>query len=237
MKNYWKAEAEDFINMKIELISVIEIEIYIEEIPFPQSGPYWEFADEWEEYHLLTNAKAGFSNHLKPYSKGSSFYRISDISDADLLRVIQKEIDRQKDEDHPEIVELACPLTGGFVLRINGADIYYPQCCGDLSAIECWNDLLADEDSYFYMGHPSPKIIKTEKTVIFDFLNSEIQEHYTPPVKEDQIEIDKDALRIALEKVNQVINNFAKRLVKINEIQNLNIPGIDRILVYGKNDH
>ncbi|WP_294252273.1 hypothetical protein [uncultured Chryseobacterium sp.] len=223
--------------MKIELISVIEIENYIEEIPFPQSGPYWEFADEWEEYHLLTNAKAGFSKDLKPYSTGSSFYRISDISDADLLRVIQKEIDRQKDDDNSEIVELACPLMGGFVLNINESDIYYPQCCGDLSAIECWNDLLADGDSYFYMGHPSPRIIKTEKTILLDFLNSEIQEHYVPPIKEDQIEIDTDALRIALEKVNQELHHFVERLVKINETQNLNILGMERILVYGRNDY
>lgn len=86
------------------------------------------------------------------------------------------------------------------------------------------------------MGHPSPRIIKTERTILLDFLNSEIQEHYAPPVKEDQIEIDKDALRIALEKVDQELHHFAERLVKINETQNLNIPGIDRTLVYGKND-
>lgn len=222
--------------MKIKLIPVIEIENYIEEIPFPPSGPYWEFADEWEDYHLSTNLQAGFSNNLKSYSKGCSFYRITEIPDSDLLKVVQKEIDRQKDDDHPEIVELACPLTGGLILNIDDVDLYYPQCCGDLSAIRDWNNLLSDKDSYFYMGHPSPRIIKTERTILLDFLNSEIQEHYTPPVKEDQIEIDKDALRIALEKVNQELHHFAERLVKINETQNLNIPGIDRTLVYGKND-
>lgn len=217
--------------MKIELIPVIEIQNYNEVIPMPPSGPYWEFADEWEDYRLSTNVQAGFSNNLKSYSKGCSFYRTSEIPDSDLLKVVQKEIDRQKDDDHPEIVELACPLIGGFILNINGADIYYPQCCGDLSSIECWNDLLSDEYSYFYMGHPSPGIIKTEKTIIFDFLNSEIQENYAPPVQKDHVELDKDVLRTALEKTNRELEHFAERLVTITKAHQLNIPGIDSILV------
>jgi len=222
--------------MKIELIPVIEIQNYNEVIPMPPSGPYWEFADEWEDYRLSTNVQAGFSRDLKSYSKGSSFYRINEIPDSDLLKVVQKEIDRQKDDDHPEIVELACPLTGGLILNIDDVDLYYPQCCGDLSAIRDWNNLLSDEYSYFYMGHPSPGIIKTEKTVIFDFLNSEIQENYVPPVEKDHVELDKDALRTALEKTNQELKHFAERLVTITKAHKLNIPGIDRILVYGRND-
>ncbi|WP_210149856.1 hypothetical protein [Chryseobacterium scophthalmum] len=92
--------------MIIELIPVIEITNYDNDIPLPLNGPYWEYSEDWENYHIQTNVKAGYSKDLKSYSKGSSLYQINEISDADLLKLIQKEIDVQQSEDNLGIEEL-----------------------------------------------------------------------------------------------------------------------------------
>lgn len=226
------AKAEDFINMKIKLIPVIEVTNYSQELAMPPSGPYWEFPDEWEDYHITTNIMAGFSKELKPYSKGSSFYRISEISDDDLLKIIHKEIEIQQTEENRGIDDLACSLDGGYILKINNVDKYFPQCCGKLKDIIEWEDLF-DDTPNFYMGHPSPRIVKSENKIVFDFLNSEIQDGYAPPVLEDSIAIDEELLKIAIENAKNELHKFAQQLIKINESKNLNIPSIDKILIYG----
>lgn len=96
-----------------------------------------------------------------------------------------------------------------------------------------WNNLLDNEDYNFYMGHPSPRIKKTENTVTFDFLNSEIQENYAPPVLEDEITVDKQDLSNAIQETKKELKVFAERLIRLNESENLNIPNIENILVYG----
>ncbi|WP_449399248.1 hypothetical protein [Chryseobacterium wanjuense] len=83
------------------------------------------------------------------------------------------------------------------------------------------------------MGHPSPKIEKYENKIVFDFLNSEIQDGYVPPVLEDLIEIDEESLKIAVEDARNELNNFAQQLIKINKFENLNIIEIDKILIFG----
>ncbi len=218
--------------MKIELIPVIEITNYDQSAVMPTSGPYWKFPDEWEDYHVKTNMQAGFSENLKPYFKGSSFYRISEISDSDVLKIIKKEIDIQQEDENPGIGDLVCPLAGGYILKIDHADKYFPQCCGDLKDITGWEDLFGN-DPRFYMGHPSPRIKKTENTVVFDFLNSEIQENYSPPILEDSIAVDEKLLKIAVENAKAELHNFAQQLIKINELENLQILDIDKILIYG----
>lgn len=83
----------------MELIPVVEITNYDNEIPLPSEGPYWEFIQDWENYRIQTNLEAGFSKELKSYSKGSSLYRVNEISDEDLLKLIQKEINFEDDDD------------------------------------------------------------------------------------------------------------------------------------------
>ncbi|WBV56161.1 hypothetical protein PFY10_18335 [Chryseobacterium daecheongense] len=78
--------------MKVELIPVIEITNYDQDIPTPSIRSILEYADEWENYHISINLSAGYTKQLKPYFKGSSFYKISEISDADLLKIIKKKL-------------------------------------------------------------------------------------------------------------------------------------------------
>ncbi|MCD1118162.1 hypothetical protein [Chryseobacterium turcicum] len=219
--------------MKIELIPVIEINNYEQDVPMPPHGPYWKFPIDWENYRVQANLEAGFSKSLKPYSKGTSLYQINDISNADLLKVIHKEIKTQQTEENLGIEDLVLPFYGGYILKIEGIDKYFPQCCSDLGDITEWNDLLDNEDYNFYMGHPSPRIEKFQNTIIFDFLNSEIQENYSPPILEDQIAVDKNELANAIEDAKKELKIFAEKLILINESENLNIPNIENILIYG----
>lgn len=219
--------------MKIELIPVIEINNYDQDVPMPPQGPSWEFPNEWEKYFLTANLEAGFSKDLKPYSKGSSLYQINDISSSDLLKIIQTKIDIEESDDELTLEDLVSPFNGGYILKIDGNNKYFPQCCSDLGDITEWDDLLDDEDHNFYMGHPSPRIEKSENTIIFDFLNSEIQDNYTPPVLEDQIIVDKNELANTIEGAKKELKIFAEKLIQINESENLNIPNIEKLLIYG----
>jgi len=83
------------------------------------------------------------------------------------------------------------------------------------------------------MGHPSPRIKKVGNKIIFDFLNSELQDPYAPPVLEDQLEVGEEALKIAIEDAKKEIDTFANKLIRINKTEKLNITEIDKILIYG----
>ncbi|GAA5098558.1 hypothetical protein GCM10023210_34850 [Chryseobacterium ginsengisoli] len=232
-ENLLEGKAEDFINMKIELIPVIEITNYDQDIPMPPSGPHWEFPDEWENYHISASLKVGFSESFTPYFKSSSLYRLSEISDEDLLKIIEREISELETDEDFEIEDLLSPLDGGYILKIDDVDKYFPQCCTDLSDIKDWENLLDNDEPHFYIGHPYPKVEKSGNKIVFDFLNSPIKENYAPPVFEDRIEVDKESLKIAIESAKNELHCFAQQLIKINISQNLNIPAIDKILIYG----
>ncbi|WP_336734915.1 hypothetical protein [Chryseobacterium sp. VD8] len=222
--------------MKIELIPVIEVSNYDEDLEMP-SGSYLEFPDEWERYNISANVKAGFSESFRAYFKSSFFYRITEISDADLLKIIHREIEIQQTEENRGIDDLACSMSGGYILKINDVDTYFPQCCGRLKHITEWEDLVSDEgNSCFYTGHPSPKVEIQQHKITFDFLHSMPPESYAYPVSEDQIEVDKESLKTAVDNAKKELQYFSQQLIRINKKENLNIPEIDKIFIYGIDD-
>jgi hypothetical protein len=219
--------------MSISLIPVIDISNFQEDIPSPNEGPYWECADDWEHYHLQCNKKAGFSAEFVPYAKGSSFYKIDTITDNDLLLAIMQEIKAQEsDEEDDE--KIGCPFDGGYILQVEGIDKYFPQCCGNLSDIAQWENVIQGNVAFFFCGHPSPAVTVVENIIRFDFGNTEIKEPFAPPVKENLIEIEKTELAEAINELKQELNTFRKRLLKINSEAGLNIPNIDNWLIWGK---
>jgi len=217
--------------MKVELIPVIEITNY-DYGKTPDNGPYWEYPEDWDNYHRKSNIEAGFSENLKPNHKGSSLYNISELSDHDLLKAIQKEIIIQQMDEEQGVDDVNCAFYGGYVLRIDGVDIYYPQCCGDLAGIKEWAGLLEDTQ-FFYPGHPFPKVSAADGNLIFDFVNIEIQENFAPPVPVECLVISKEDLRVALKRAKEELDTFASRLIKINNSENIGIAEIDKKLIYG----
>ncbi len=220
--------------MNVALIPLIEIFHSHPEITPPASGPFWEYTDEWEQYNRANNIRAGLSDNLKPYLKGSSLYNIDGITDSDLLKLIQKEIEVQQTEENSGIEDLVCSFSGGYVLRIDHFDKYFPQCCGDLADLEAWESLVHGAHPFFYPGHPYPRVTATGDKLRFDFANTTSGEHFAPPVPDEVIDIDKSALQKAIAETKSLLQRFAERLKTINKTAQLNIPDIDKRLIWGK---
>lgn len=216
--------------MKVELVPVIEIGYNNQGVPSPDKYPYWEFPVLWDKYHSDTFKKAGFIDDLRPYLAGSSFYRLSEITDDNLNKLM---IDHTKDlrEGKYERAQ-ASPFFGGYVLRIDGKDKYYPQCCGDLSDINYWNNLTKRRKVGFYGGHPEPQVKINDNRITFDFRIEEFGESFIPPIQEIIIHLHIASLDVAIESAKQELKVFELRLQKINQTENLNIDNIGELLIW-----
>lgn len=220
--------------MKVELIPVIEIFNSDQNIELPDFGPSWKHQDEWAQYYRLTSIAAGFSNTLKPYSKGSSFYKIDEISNEDLLRAIQREIEIQQTEENNGIEDLACSFSGGYILKLGAESVYFPQCCCCLADIKMWEGLVIGKTEFFYPGHPFPRVTEKNDKIHFDFIDIEVRENFAPPFLYNIVEIEKSELELAIKETNKILEIFANKLRIINQKENLNITNIDKILIWGE---
>lgn len=215
----------------IELVPVIELGYSNEGIRTPLKGPFWENPEEWDNFYSACYATAGFTDVFPVYLPGSSFCRLTDITDDNLVKLVK---DHTKAMRHGEYDrEQACPFFGGCVLRIDGHNKYFPQCCGDLSDIQYWQKLLMGREEPFYEGHPAPMVTVTEDKVIFDFNTNEFEEDFVPPVKDKEIVLDKIDLRNAVDTVIVQLRDFAQKLIAININERLGIRDIDNLLVWG----
>ncbi|MDY3339545.1 hypothetical protein PG279_10210 [Riemerella anatipestifer] len=215
--------------MIVELIPVIKIGYNSKDVTAPDKYPYWHNSEIWDNYHEECYRKAGFKDKLIPYLKGSSFYRLLDITDNNLTKIV---IDHTQDlRDGKYEREQACPLFGGYVLRIDGQDKYFPQCCGDLADIEYWERLSNGQNSY-YEGHPAPEIKFQGNNIVFDFSADEFDEPFQPTPIEIILSIDKLELKIAVDKAKIELESFEQRLNKINQEERLNIDNIGGLLIW-----
>ncbi|MGM5629860.1 hypothetical protein O2K51_03075 [Apibacter raozihei] len=210
--------------MNIKLIPVIEIFRSSDNIKSPEKGPYWLYPDEWERYSDQCLAEHGFSE-LTPYTKGCSFYEIAKINDAHLLLQIEY---KTKNYSLDEIY----PLDGGYILNVNGEDVLYPQCCGDLADIEGWIDLSNGNNHSFWQGHPCPAINITQDRIRFN-LRSELPqgESFVPTPPKDEFEIDRLALKLAVNQVVKELHSFAEKLNYMNTNEQLGFENLSKLLI------
>ena len=117
--------------MIIELIPVIEIGYNNQGVTTPNQYPYWDNFEIWDIYHEECYQKAGFKDKLVSYSKGSYFYRASEISGNNLTKIIIDHTQEMRDGKYER--QQAPAFFGGYVLQVDGQDKYFPQCCGKLS--------------------------------------------------------------------------------------------------------
>ena len=215
----------------VELIPVIEIGLYNTDVPTPGKGPYWDYPTEWAQYYAECSTKSGFSDPFPFYLPGSSFCKIQDISDNNLRKLVSDQTREMREGKYTR--EEACVFIGGYVLHIDGEDRYFPQCCGELTDIQYWQNLLLGGKIQFYQGHPQPLVTILYDTLIFDFSTDEFDEHFTPPVKDIRLEISKNDLAIAVDAVIVQLKTFSERLIAINAIEQLGILDIDKLLIWG----
>lgn len=218
--------------MKIELIPVIEFGYHNQGIDLPEKYPYWDNAELWDSYNEKSYQKAGFKDKLSAYLPGSSFYRLTDIRDCNLTKLIKDHTQEMRNGDYTR--EQVSPFFGGYVLRIDGQDKYFPQCCGDLSDIQYWEKLLTEDKPYFYQGHPEPQVSCTKNTITFNFTVEGSDEQFVPPPPDIQLEIQKKELEKALQILKTELKIFSDRLIKINHHEQLKISAIDQLLIWGE---
>lgn len=208
--------------MEINLIPVIEITRWSDNIPLPNESPFWEYPDIYDIYNEACLAEAGFPDKMTPYLKGSSFYRLTEVSDANLLLQIGQRTEGYEPEE-------VCPFDGGYVLNIDGEDRLFPQCCGDLEDIQYWQNIVEGKKE-FWQGHPGPVLSFHGNSIRFDLTTGEYDETFVPIPVLNIFEVDRQALSKAVERAKEELTVFARRLVAINEKEGLNIDGIDELL-------
>ncbi|MBL7998770.1 MAG: hypothetical protein JNL32_09055 [Candidatus Kapabacteria bacterium] len=214
--------------MAIELIPVLEVGYNNQGVQIPDNHFYWDNSEIWDDFHSECYKKAGFKDKLIPYLKGSSFYRLTDISDDNLKKLT---IDHTQD-----LKEQSCSFFGGYVLRVDNQDRLYPQCCGLLADINFWENISNGKKSY-YEGHPVPQIVIKGNSITFDLRTNEFDEIFQPPPPVLLFQVDKAELGIAIEKTIQELVTFAKRLERINTDYNLQITNIANVLIWSDDNH
>ncbi len=221
--------------MTVALIPVIEIGYNNQDISAPDKYPYWNYPELWDTFNAECYKKAGFTDEFKPYLAGSSFYKLSDITDNNLTKIVldhtQEFIAGVYERDQ------VSAFFGGYVIRVDGEDKYFPQCCGDLADIRYWERLAYGDAKCIYTGHPGPEVNIQGDKITLDFSVDEMDEPFSPTPSELILQLDLLALKLAIETVKPELVIFEQRLEKINQAQNLHIDNIGGLLIWDNADY
>lgn len=97
-------------------------------------------------------AQSGLVN-LNPFADGSWLVRLADLAGpATLTTVLRNAL---ADTDREDVEPYA--LRGGFALCDNGEPTFLPQCCGDLSNLDQWQNAATHrgtDAAVIWIGHP-----------------------------------------------------------------------------------
>lgn len=118
-----------------------------EDLNLKEGQTYTEFAIEVFKKHGINNIE-----RLDEY--GYSSIKMSDINDADLKILVEKELqDAEMAENGTEAIGRFC---GGIVI-INDKEVIHHQCCGSISDYKNWVEFLDNmpsEWTQIWIGHP-----------------------------------------------------------------------------------
>ena len=221
--------------MTIELIPVIEVGYNNQDVTAPEIYPYWDNSEVWDKYHEECYQKAGFKDKLTPYLKGSSFYNLSEIADNNLTKLTIDHTQEMRNGKYKRPQD-TCTFFGGYVLRVDGQDKYFPQCCGELSDIKFWENISNGRSSY-HEEHPTPQLKFENDKIVFDFSTDEFDEPFQPTPTETILTVDRLELKKAFEKVQKELQIFEYRLNRINEDKKLNIDNIGGLLIWDNGNY
>lgn len=218
----------------VALIPVLEIGYGNQNVEVPTKYPYWENTALWDAYHAACYTGAGFPDALRPSVPGAAFYRLAEITDRNLAKLVKDHTAELRAGNLDR--EQACALFGGYVLHIDEEAVFSPQCCGQLSDIVYWERLAAGTASY-YEGHPAPGLRFTEDTVVLDFAVRACEEPFQPPPSALSVTISRPALQLAVVQANRELTHFAQRLREVLEADGLGVQAIDKLLIWNDGKH
>ena len=170
---------------------------------------------------------------LVPYTSGLDFYRISELTQSNLVQIIAKHTERSRHAEYSR--QEASALFGGYVLKVKEEDVYFPQCCGDLSDIRYWEQLVIAKSPIPGNGHPGPRVMINKHRIRLDFTVDGLDEKFNPEPPYKFVDINKKELEIALVDARFELATFANKLNKINEDLMFGLQGIDKLLTGGDN--
>ncbi len=220
--------------MKIELVPIIELGYCNQGLEQPKVYPVWDYPDIWYEYHQASFKKAGFKDELVPYLKWSALYEPHLITDPNLIKIVQDHTEDFRNGKYER--EMVSCLFGGYILRIDGIDEYFPQCCGDLGDIHYWKKLSEGKLSY-YEGHPDPILTFSDGRLEMDFSVKEHDETFDPAPRHLKLILELNALKSAVQNAEIVLHEFGKRLIEINMKANIGIDRLDDLLIWENPNH
>jgi hypothetical protein len=218
--------------MKIELIPVLEIRPVLNDVTKPGEYPFWKHPSVWGQYQRTALIHEGYSIRLEPYLEGFPFYAIADLLEEDVTKIVLAHTEGLRTGQYKadEIIT----LDGGYILKENGGNKFFPQCCAELSDIFYWKSLANGIADHPHEGHPSPSIGIKKGTITFDFYEEWQGESFAPPPSEKSLQIKQSELKIAVEQAEAGLYEFAELLKKINSRLNLGIEAIDQMLIWGE---
>ncbi|MBO0356356.1 hypothetical protein J0X19_00225 [Hymenobacter sp. BT186] len=188
--------------MKAELIPVIEVDLRHPEV---------------------AEALASIS----PFAVNTPFYRITDIPLGAIKALAKAHL--QGYFDGERIIEEQCSFFGGYVLRIDGQNTLFPQCCGELSDIVYWKHVAKYNRGAYCNGHPAPEVLFTTDMVLFDCrVDYEEFRPYTPL----EIQVAKSALSAAYDQALLELEVFARQLEQIQLELPTPVESIAHVLIY-----
>jgi hypothetical protein len=216
--------------MKIELIPVLEIIPILKESPPPAEHPFWQHTAVWDQYQRSALTHEGYSIRLEPYLKGFPFYAINSLLEEDVTKVVSEHIKEFQKGEY--LAEELISLSGGYILKKDGENKSFPQCCGELSDIAYWISLANGDDRFYIEEHPTASIKMEKGYIFFDFSEGGYSEPFAPPPTERLLQIERSALQTAVTETETVLNEFALLLKKINLKSNWGLENIDRMLIW-----
>ena len=193
--------------MNVELLTVIEVGCGNQGIKPPDHHGWWNYPNEWDTYQTECLRRAGFEHRLTPYASGSPFYRPPDLGADDLLKIVANHlVGFRKGEWALDEIR---PLFGGYVLRVDGHDELFPQCCGDLSDISFWTRVAQGEYAVGWEGHPCIEV--RQRGGFIDLICKDNDDPFTPDTKE-LVTIEAPSLALSVANARRELEQLEGRL-------------------------
>lgn len=176
----------------------------------------------------------------QPYSPEIPFlYRLLDANDELLAQFISTHTENLRAGAYT--LAECCALFGGYVLNVDEKDIFFPQCCGDMSDIFYWealanlNEANQQNLSFWYKGHPAPEHSIHQSQILLDFSVPDISsEAFFPPPSEINVRIAQKGLKLTVKTVFQQLEVLSQKIISINQQLGFNIPDLDKLLLFGQ---
>ncbi len=221
-------------DIPIELILLISLEFNHKELKLPTKYPYWENQDLWYEYRKASLKMAGFTDEMKPYFKGAPFYEPKAISEENLKKIVLDHTEDFRNGKYER--DQTYSLLGGFVLKKDQEDKFFPQCCGELTDIQYWENVSNANDAY-YEGHPAPRLSFKSNKVIFNFSVQAYDEIFQPTPPNPKLIVQLNDLKSAVDKAKIDLQKLSDRVIKINQMLNLGIEEIEDLLIWRNSNY